>query len=401
MSDSQRGLKLIVGLFICLYLSLAYAAGFGAYRLWVSKGEAEQPRPLSVFWEAWDRVGEYFYGELPSARERTYGAIHETLLLLNDPYTVFVEPQSRELERDRMRGSYGGIGVDLWRDTRGRMVLSLYPDSPAEQAGVREGDVLLAVDGERVTDEMTLDDMRAWLHGEVDTPVTLTLSRPPTPPFELTITRAMIQVPSVTWRVLDQATEIGYIHVTSFTERTEDEVGIALQELHRAGTAGAILDLRDNYGGLLDPAVGTASQFLSDGIVLYELSRDGQERSFPVRSGGVATDVPLVVLVNGGTASAAEVVAAALQDRGRAPLIGEPTFGKGSVQLIYEFSDGSSLHVTTAIWLTPSQHQIQREGLTPDVYVSRGDGIRDEQLDRAVDYLQSQDHSAGHRNGGG
>jgi carboxyl-terminal processing protease len=124
--------------------------------------------------------------------------------------------------------------------------------------------------------------------------------------------------------------------------------------------------------------------------VLYELSRDGQERGFQVQSGGISTDVPLIVLVNSGTASAAEIVAGALQDHDRALLIGEPTFGKGAVQLIHDLSDGSSLHVTFAVWLTPDRHQIQGHGLTPDIYVPRGDGPQDEQLDRAVDYLQSQ-----------
>ena len=162
-----------------------------------------------------------------------------------------------------------------------------------------------------------------------------------------------------------------------------------MQELHPPSLSGLILDLRGNSGGLITPAVNTASQFLSDGVVLIELRRDGPEKSTPVQSGGVATDVPLVVLVDGGTASAAEIVAGALQDHQRAPLIGEPTFGKGAVQLIYELSDGSSLHVTSAVWLTPDRHQIEGQGLTPDVPVSRGDGPGDQQLDRAVAYLQS------------
>ncbi|RLC72459.1 MAG: peptidase S41, partial [Chloroflexi bacterium] len=197
-------------------------------------------------------------------------------------------------------------------------------------------------------------------------------------------------VPSVTWHVLDQAPDIGYIHVRGFTERTSDEILNALQKLRQAETSSLILDLRDNPGGLIDPAVATASQFLGDGIVLYELSRDDQERIFRVQSGGVSTSIPLIVLVNGGTASAAEIVAGALQDHGRAPLMGESTFGKGAVQLIYDLSDGSSLHVTSAVWLTPNRHQIQGQGLTPDIYVPCGDGPQDKQLDRAVDYLQSQ-----------
>jgi carboxyl-terminal processing protease len=382
LNSTQRILHL-AGVFL-LCLCLTYVAGFGTYRLWDELTQFGQPEPLGVFWEAWEYVEQTFYNELPSSRERTYGAIRQTLALLNDPYTIFVEPQPSELERDRRRGSFGGVGVTPWRDAGGQMVLSPYPDSPAERAGVREGDVLLAVDAEAVTSETTVDDVRARLHGEVGTPVTLTLSRPPTPQFDLTITRDEIQVPSVTWRVLDQAPGVGYLRIEVFTERTGDEVLAALQALREAKTTGLVLDLRDNSGGLIDPAVAAASQFLRDGVVLVELRRGAGERSFPVRGGGTATDVPLVVLVNNGTASAAEIVAGALQDYGRAPLVGEPTFGKGSVQQIYDLSDGSSLHVTSAIWLTPERHRIEGQGLTPDVTVPRGDGPQDEQLDRAV-----------------
>jgi carboxyl-terminal processing protease len=383
-------------LFSCL--CLAYVVGFGTYQLW-DGGEQADPKPMQVFWEAWDRIEEYFYGELPSPQERTYGAIHAALTLLGDPYTIFVEPQPRELERDQMRGVFGGIGVTLWRDAEGRTVLSPYPDSPAERAGVRDGDILVAVDGEAVADGMTVDDIRARFHGEVGTFVTLTISRlisddePPTPPFDLTVMRDEIRVPSVVWRVLDQATDVGYIRIERFTERTSDEITSALQELLQTpDVSGLVLDLRNNAGGLITPAVATASQFLdeNDGVVLTELYRDAEERSFPVQEGGIATDIPLVVLVNGGTASASEIVAGALQDHNRAPLVGESTYGKGSVQLIYDLSDGSSLHVTTAIWLTPHGHRIDGQGLTPDIFASRGDGSQDEQLNRAVGYLHSQ-----------
>jgi carboxyl-terminal processing protease len=382
-------LPVIGGFFVCT--CLAYAAGFGAYLAWNEQERiSDRPQTLGVFWEAWDRVEEHFYGELPSAQERTYGAIHEALALLGDPYTIFVEPQPRELERDRMRGAFGGIGATVWRDAQGRMVVAPHPSGPAERAGVREGDILLAVDAEPVTDGTTVDDVRAALHGEAGTTVTLTISRPPTPPFDLSITREEIQVPSVTWRVLDRAPDIGYIRIESFTERTGEETKTALEELQGAQISGLVLDLRGNAGGLIEPAVETASQFLRDGVVLVELQRDDEEKTYPVRDGGVAPEVPLVVLVDGGTASAAEIVAGALQDRDRAPLIGEPTFGKGAVQLIYDLSDGSSLHVTSAVWLTPNRHRIQGQGLTPDVTIARGDGPQDEQLDRAVAYLKAK-----------
>lgn len=373
-----------------LCLVLAFVAGLGAHQLWNRFGPVEQSKPLGLFWEAWARVEEHFYGELPTPQERAYGAIHEALTLLDDPYTVFVEPQPRELERDRMRGSFGGIGVTLWRNSEGQLVLSPFADSPAVRAGIIEGDILLALDGNEITEATTVDDASVHLHGEVGAPVTLTISHPPTPPFDLTITREEIRAPSVIWRALDQSPDIGYIRIESFTERTGDEVATAIQELQTEGTTSLILDLRDNYGGLIDPAVATASRFLRDGVVLYELDRNSEERALQVQPGDVISDAPLIVLVNGGTASSAEIVAGALQDHDRALLIGEPTFGKGSVQLIYEVSDGSSLHVTSAIWLTPDRRRIEGDGLTPDLYIPRGDGLPDEQLDRAVTYLQSQ-----------
>jgi len=392
-STRHTSLLWIGSLLVIVCLCLSYTAGFGIYRLWDELEQTRHPKPLGVFWEAWERIENYFYGELPSPRERTYGAIHETLAQLNDPYTIFVEPQPRELERDHMRGSYGGIGVALQCDTEGKIVLSPYPDSPAERAGIRDGDILLAIDGNAVSSELSLDDLRSQLRDEIGAVVTLTLSRPPTPPFDIVITRDEIQVASVTWRILEQASDIGYIHIESFTERTSNEILLSLQELQQAKISGLILDLRGNSGGLIDSAIAIASQFLDDGDVLYHQMSREQERTSRVQRDGVAIDIPLAVLVNGETASAAEIVAGALQDHGRATLIGEPTFGKGSMQLVYDLSDGSSLHVTSAIWLTPGRHQIQGKGLTPDIYISRGEDDADsgdKQLDRAVNYLQSR-----------
>ncbi|MBN1814532.1 MAG: S41 family peptidase [Anaerolineae bacterium] len=396
MPNSRRGFQLVGCLALGLCLAVVYAAGFGAYQLWERQQNLQQSHnnpqeQFGVFWEAWRVMEQDFFGELPSAQDRTYGAIRELLVLLGDPYTIFVEPQPRELERDHMRGSFGGIGVDIWYDAEGRVVLSPYPDSPAAEAGVLEGDILLALDGEPITTEKTIDDVRAYLHGEQGTQVMLTLMRlddgSPTPSFDLAITRGEIRVPSVTWRALDQASSVGYIHIQGFTDRTDEEVIDAINGLKEKGVTSLVLDLRNNYGGLISPAVDVASQFLRDGVVMIEEKRNADEKTYAVRSGGSALDIPMVVLVDGNTASAAEIVAGALQDHERAPLIGERTFGKGSVQLIYDLSDGSSLHVTTAIWLTPNRNRIEGRGLTPDVIATQGEGPQDAQLDYAVEYL--------------
>ncbi|HEY76562.1 MAG TPA: S41 family peptidase [Thermoflexia bacterium] len=387
---SDRQAALFGSLVLVLVFLLFFAGGFATHRMLNRRSVVTAAAwPMTVFWEAWDIVEQDFYGEVPPPKVRVYGAIRGSLAVLNDPYTVFLEPQTGEVERDRLSGSYGGIGVDIWRDSEDRIVLNPYPGSPAEVAGVRAGDFLLAVDGHSVL-TATVDEVRARLHGEVGTPVVLTLSRPPTPthPFVLTIVRQEIQVPSVSYRLLDQDPSIGYLQITSFTERTPQEVEEALRSLLDGGATRLILDLRDNGGGLIQPAVDVGDQFLDGGIILYEVRRGRQERAFRARRGGLATEPPLVVLVNGSTASASEMIAGSLQVQGRATLIGEPTYGKGSVQLIFTLSDGSSLHVTSAIWLLPDHRPLPETGLTPDIRVSPGEGLGDAQLDRAIRYLQ-------------
>ncbi len=374
---------LLLTLLVCL---LSFVGGAVAQRLMAQRQEELRNRPLAVFWEAWDLLDEYFYGDLPSPQERTYGAIRGMLGLLNDPYTLFLEPQPGEIERDQLNGAYGGIGVDLWRDPDGRVVLSPYPNSPAEEAGVQAGDVLLAVDHQSI-DASGLDDIRTRLRGEVGTTVTLTIARPPTPSFDLPVARAEIQIPSVTSRMLDQAPSIGYLHITGFTSRTPDEAREAVNSLLAAGASQIVLDLRDDGGGLIQSAVDVAGLFLDDRVVLIEAGR-GQESVFRTDSGSVAADLPLVILVNGSTASAAEVVAGALQVYERGTLIGEQTFGKGVVQHIYTLSDGSSLHVTFAAWLLPNHNPIPPDGLVPDIPVAATGDLQDAALERAIHYFQ-------------
>lgn len=388
MSESGQT-RLQLGLCLVICLCLAYTAGFGVYRLRskINDGRFTGPADVRVFWEAWNRVERHFFGDVPDPQVRTYGAIRRSLTLL-DPYTVFVEPIPRELERDELRGAYGGIGVAVWRTADGHVALAPYPASPAERAGLMRGDVLLAIDGDPVLDGTTESEVRAALRGEVGTSVDLTIKRSSVSPFVVTIERERIETPSVTWYMT--TSNIGYVRVETFTERTDDELDTALQGLWQAGSTAWVLDLRGNRGGLLDSAVAVASRFLREGeVVLYQGSKNSSLRPFTAQGGGDPA-TPLVVLVDGDTASAAEIVAGALQDHGRALLMGEPTFGKGSVQEIYDLSDGSSLHVTAAVWLTPDRQRIDEIGLTPDVVVSRSDGPGDEPLNRAVTYLESE-----------
>lgn len=388
VSPRKRGGALYATLLLSVFFLLFFASGFAAQRMVGLHRARAYDRPLGVFWEAWDLLETHYYGDLPSARSRTYGAIRGALELLTDPYTIFLEPEPSEVERGRLAGSYGGIGVNLWRDGDGDVILSPYPDSPAEEAGARDGDILLEVNGYSVR-TATLDDIRVRLRGEVGSTVELTLSRPPTLPFGLAVLRAEISIPSVTYRILDRHPSIGYIHITSFTTRTPDEAREAVEGLKERGAAWLVLDLRDNGGGLISPASDVADLFLDGGVVLYETRSGGERTTFSAHPDGVASDLPLVVLVNGSTASAAEIVAGAIQTRGRGVLIGDSTFGKGSIQLIYTLSDGSSLHVTTAVWHLPDDQRIGPDGLRPDILLASTDEMEDIQLNRAVRYIQT------------
>ena len=354
---------------------------------------ADAPADFGLFWEVWHIVQNKFYGDIPSDTQTTYGAIKGALAALNDPYTVFVEPQPRALERAELEGQFGGIGAYILRDEQGNILLNPMVDSPAEKAGVLKNDMLVQVDETPVTPAMSDDDVVLLIRGEVGTKVKITVTRTGAPaPITLEIERAVIQNPSVDWRILDDAPAVGYIHIRIFSGKTAKELARALRELSDAGATRYILDLRGNGGGLLDAAVDVASAFLEKGIVLKENRRDADPKIYAVKpTAPKLLDAPLVVLVDGGTASASEIVAGALRDNGRAQLIGERTYGKGSVQLVYDLSDASSLHVTVARWFTPNDHSIDGVGLSPDVTVlfsedDRAAG-RDPQLLKAIEVV--------------
>lgn len=386
---------LLVGLVI---FSSGTGVGY-ALRDYIVKDQPseETSQDLSLYWEVWNRVNEQFYGGIPEDASITYGAIKGSLAELDDPYTVFLEPEPAAKEKADLEGQYGGIGAYVRQDEDGNIILDPIRDQPAEKAGLQKDDILIAVDGQEIVLAMSVEDIVNLIRGEVGTDVVLTVERAGADePIDITITRAIIETPSVTWQILDEAPTIGYIQLTAFTERSNKEMNQAFDELLEQGAESFILDLRNNGGGLLDTAVDITSQFLRDGVVVREDRQNEGERVYEVRSGGKLLDHPLVVLVNGGTASASEIVAGALQDYNRATLIGERTFGKGSVQLIYELSDKSRLHVTVAKWFTPSGNAIDGIGLTPDIEVlfteeDHATG-RDPQLERAITFLQNKEY---------
>lgn len=376
---------------------LLFFLGAGAVLTWQAldhRSTAANPSPLYA--EAWDVVSQDFLGELPSPTARTYGAIEGSLAAIGDPYTFFVEPEPAQREQEQLQGQFGGIGAQLEATDDGRVRLRPMVERPAAQAGVQDGDLLIAIDGRPVAGVVdlaadpnaALDAVANLLRGPVGSVVRITVLRDAAS-LDFAIPRAEIELPSVSWRPLDQAPGVGYIRIERFSALTDKELQQALTALRQAGAAGRlVLDLRGNPGGLLDAGVAVAGRFLDGGLVVSERSAGGDRQDYQAPGRGEAAAAQIVALVDHGTASAAEIVAGALQDRGRARLVGETTYGKGSVQRVHRLSDQSAVHVTYARWFTPNGRQIDGHGLTPDLLVTPAEG-RDAPLDAAISNLQS------------
>ncbi len=381
------------GLVIGLIAGGVFLLGYG---LGTRQASAADTADFGILWQVRSLLDRSFIGDAPAVEKQVYGAARGLVASYNDPYTVFVEPAPREVERDQLRGHFGGIGAYMGRNEAGELELTIMRDRPAARAGIQDGDILLAVDGTVITTDMPVDEIVALVRGDVGTDVILHIRRGPAgEPFDVSVTRERIETPSVEWRVLNADQRTGYVRISIFGERTGEELRTGLAELASQGVERLVLDLRGNGGGLVDAAVEIASQFLKDGNVLREIKRGGQERFYPVKPvRSPAHDWETLVLVDAGTASASEIVAGALRDEKGALLIGEKTYGKGSVQEVHEFSDGSSLHVTVARWLTPERHEIDKNGLQPDVTVNitqeDRDAGRDPQLARAEAYFAGE-----------
>nr|MBN1228459.1 S41 family peptidase [Anaerolineae bacterium] len=369
-----------------LVLAAAFAAGF----FFRDYSDAARPSDTSysILNEIEGVLTHYYYYEMPVPEDLVYGAARGLVAELGNPYTYFVEPETAEINEDNLAGSFGGIGAEIVRNEAGQFVIyRVYRDSPACKAGVQEGDIIAAVDGIPV-DPNTPDstELLSAIRGEIGDPVVLTLQRG-AETLEIEIVRDEVLFPSTYWQIVDSDSRLGYIQISRFTTRTPEELETALEELASSGVRALILDLRNNGGGLVDSALAVISEFQDGGVTLIEDRKEQGEQVFEASRGGTATDIPLIVMVNHSTASASEIVAGALQDHGRAVLLGEQTFGKGSVQIIHTLSDSSSLHVTTAEWYTPNRRRIEGAGLHPDIEVMTEEG-GDQQFERAVEYLQ-------------
>jgi carboxyl-terminal processing protease len=396
--------KLVQGLFKIfvmmvlgiIIVSAAFLSGFGAgFSLAPARpspvaAAGEESSEFAVFWEAWHLIESEFYGELPTMQEVTYGAIRGVLVAISDDGTSFIDPERAAVMREDVTGGFEGIGAVVNMLPNGRLII-VEPllGRPAAQAGIQQGDLVLQVDDTPIQN-MTLIEAVSLIRGPAGSTVRLTILRKGVrEPFEVAIVRERIEIEVVESRMLDD--DIAYVRLTEFNAKATKELKEALRELLAQEPKGLIFDLRSNPGGFLQTSVEVASQFLDEGPVLVEKGKGDLERQYPVESGGLATEVPLVVLINMGSASASEIVAGAIQDSGRGILVGDRSFGKGSVQLPHTLSDGSELRVTIARWFTPKGREIQGIGIIPDIEVETTledlEAGQDPQLERAVEYL--------------
>ncbi len=346
---------------------------------------------FTPFWEAWDIVHKYYVDQPVNDVLLVQGAIRGMVAALGDQHSSYQDPGQMKEWNTQLSGEYEGIGAYVNTDGEYLTISEPIPGSPAEKAGLLPGDQIIAIDGVDMTG--TLPEVaRQKVLGPKGSLVKLTIRREGVKePFTVEIQRESIKIASVEGKMLDG--NIAYVKISNFGEQTETELRTTLEDLLAQKPSGLILDLRNNPGGYLNTAVSVASEFLKDGVVVTEEYGDGKRNTRPVIQGGMATEVPLVVLVNEYSASASEVVAGAIQDSGRGILIGVTTYGKGSVQQVMALSnDQGAVRVTVAHWLTPKDRLINGIGLTPDKKVDMTEedykNKVDPQLDAALGYFK-------------
>jgi len=340
-----------------------------------SSPKQDQP-DFSLMTQAWNTIQhQYVDRQAVQPNELTYGAISGMVDALGDTgHSTFLTPDMLKELRNMERGEFKGIGIEIQMKDGHVVIVAPMDDSPAQRAGLRAGEIILRVSGQDITD-WPLNRVVEQISGKAGTKVALTIQDGHTGHIrEVSITRASIKLHEVTWQRLP-GTSIAHVRVTSFDAGVTKDLRKALQAIQHEKLNGIILDLRNNPGGLLDEAIGVASQFLSDGCVLQAKNAKGELEPVAVEKGGLATDIPLWVLINEGSASAAEIVAGALQDAQRSDLIGQTTFGTGTVLQEFKLRDGSALLLAVEEWLTPNGRSFWHKGIKPQFEVPLGPEI--------------------------
>ena len=398
---------------VLLALGAGFAGGFGYFKFRnaenvdaiiqkvVNKdGGQGAAVDFGLFWQVWDRLHERFVGQKQlDSQKLVYGAISGMVAAAGDPYTVFFEPVTSKKFQEEVSGSFSGVGMEIGRRDDLITVIAPLKDSPAMRAGVLAGDIVVKVD-DADSAGWTVEEAVNRIRGKKGTTVHLTLFREGVEDYlELSIVRDNIKISAVEWKMLDD--HIAYLQIMSFNANVDSEFERAARELTAAGATRLIVDVRNNPGGLLGSAVNLAGWFLKpDSLVVSERFSDGTQEELRSDGSGKLASIPTVVLINGGSASAAEILAGALHDVRHLELVGEQSFGKGSVQQLEDFYNGSSLKVTVAKWFTPNGVSISDTGIQPTVEVIMepskykeagwqfGTAGKDPQLDKALELVR-------------
>jgi carboxyl-terminal processing protease len=348
---------------------------------------------FSLFWEAWYKLQEKFVNEEKlNTQEMIYGAISGMVKSLDDPYTVFLKPEESKRFIEDVKGTFEGVGMEIGIKKGQLQVISPLEGTPAQRAGLRAGDKILKINGTSTID-MTIEEAVTFIRGPKGTEVTLTIFREEwEKPKEFKIVREIIKVPSLKWELKNN--DIAYIKLYHFTEKAGWDFNKAAIEILNSPAKKIILDLRNNPGGYLEVAQDIAGWFLERGqVVVIEDFGEGKQKEYKARGNGLLFSHPLVILINQGSASGAEILAGALRDNRGILLIGEKSFGKGSVQELEKLTEGSSLKITIARWLTPKDELITDKGLEPDIKVEMTDEDfeqeRDPQLEKAIEMIKN------------
>ena len=354
----------------------------------VNRDSGPKDVDFSMFWEVWDLINTQHIDRPFDPRKLMYGALKGLTEAVGDPYTSFLIPVENETLSSSLNGEYEGIGAELGMKETQLIIVAPLDGSPAQKLGVKSGDAILKINGED-TASITITQAVSKIRGPKGQGVTLTLKRGEEPEFNLTIVREKIVVKSVVWA--DKGDGVAYIRLSRFGEKTPQEWNDAVSDMlsKMPNLKSIVLDLRGNPGGFLTGSVYVASEFIEKGAVVKQVTADGTTTDLDVERRGKLLKYPVVVLIDQGSASASEILALALRDYGRAVLVGEKSFGKGTVQDARDFKDGAGIHVTIAKWLSPKGTWIHKIGITPDIEVKITEedikANRDTQLDKAVE----------------
>jgi len=373
----RRSVRILIILgFLSAFLMAGFTGGVLVDRFLIpptvaSANNTTQGGELNLIDQAYQIIQQnYVDRSVTNQTQLEYGAISGMVDALGDTgHSRFLSPEMVKEENNFTRGAFEGIGAEVTTKDGQVVIVATMDGSPAQAAGVKAGDIFVKVDGVDVTG-MSINDVVSKVLGPAGSKVTITFQDPQTGELrDVTITRAKINLQNVTWNMIP-GTTLAHVKISAFSNGVTKNLQTALTQVKSLGATGIVLDLRNDPGGLLDEAIGVASQFLGSGNVLMVKDAQGQEKALAVNPGGSAVTIPLVVLINQGTASAAEIVAGAIQDAHRAPLIGETTFGTGTVLNNFDLTDGSEILLATQEWLTPNGRVIWHQGIAPDTSVS-------------------------------